>query len=227
MHKFAIGSFVKHKRSDYHLFQVLAELTSVPEGGPSLYRCIALDNDDQLHNYHESDLYQVTPSEDQIRAFIENTSFSEAPSRFDSAKYRIDPVFASRQFNLKPNTCFLVMPFTASWSERVHKHVARILRRVGYTVIRADDLYGHDVLEDIWRALNESEVVIADTTGKNPNVFYEVGIAHTLGKRTILISQDATDIPFDFRRFRHIIYQDNVDGFALLTRELPRYLESP
>lgn len=69
-------------------------------------------------------------------------------------------------------------------------------------------------------------MIIADVTGRNPNVMYEIGIAHTLGKTVILLTQEVHDIPFDFRGYRHIDYADNVDGFAKLERELPNFLRT-
>ena len=61
----------------------------------------------------------------------------------------------------------------------------------------------------IWRSINEARIVIADITGGNPNVFYEIGIAHTIGKDVILISQDIgeKDIPFDIHARRVIDYR--------------------
>lgn len=145
---------------------------------------------------------------------------SDSPDDFKAGKY-----FTTRSFKHRPKSCFILMPFAKKWSDRVFQQIKEILTGLGYQVYRADDLYGHDILEDIWVAINESEVIIADTTAKNPNVFYEIGIAHTLGKRVILLSQSAKDIPFDFKRYRHIIYEDNVDGFEQLMKKLPKYLE--
>lgn len=61
---------------------------------------------------------------------------------------------------------------------------------------------------------------------KNPNVFYEIGIAHTLGKNVILITQDIEDIPFDFRLFRHMDYEDNIDGFNTLEQKLKKSISA-
>jgi hypothetical protein len=225
MGRFQHGDFVKHKASEVHVFQVLFELESVPPGLPSLYRCMPLDDEVSLHNYSEADLYKVVLSDEEFEAIYEGAQFSDAPHRFSSEQFRIAPIFTGRTFEYRKSTCFLLMPFTQDWSERVYKQISKVLKKLGYSTLRADDLYGHDVLEDIWRALNESEIVIADTTSKNPNVFYEIGIAHTLGKRLILLAQDAEDIPFDLRRYRHLIYEDNVDGFATLSRQLTGYIQ--
>ena len=63
MKRFPIHSFVKHKKNDYLVFQIMDELESVPPGGPSLYRCMPLKDDGWLYKYHEDDLYAVEPQE--------------------------------------------------------------------------------------------------------------------------------------------------------------------
>ena len=125
---------------------------------------------------------------------------------------------------MRVNEAFVLMPFTLGWSNRVWQRIKEISHEQNFGCKRADDIYGHNILEDIWTAINESAVIIADVTGRNPNVMYEVGIAHTLGKSVILLTQEVNDIPFDFRGYRHIDYTDDVDGFAKLTRELPNFL---
>jgi hypothetical protein len=64
--------------------------------------------------------------------------------------------------------------------------------------------------------IDRSRVVIADCTGRNPNVFYEIGIAHTLGREVILITQNNADIPFDLRHLRYVQYLNNGEGLAAL-----------
>jgi hypothetical protein len=76
-------------------------------------------------------------------------------------------------------------------------------------------------MKDVWSAIYYSEVVIADCTGRNPNVFYEIGIAHTLGKETVLIAQQIDDIPFDVRHIRSIVYEYTPRG----VREFEKKLE--
>ena len=60
---------------------------------------------------------------------------------------------------------------------------------------------------DVWTAICRSRIIIADCTGRNPNVFYEIGIAHTVGKPVILIAQNSKDVPFDLRHIRYIPYE--------------------
>ncbi len=81
------------------------------------------------------------------------------------------------------------------------------------TVARADDFYTNQaVMQDVWSAIVNAKMVIGDCSGRNPNVFYEIGISHTLGRPTVLISQSVDDIPFDVRYVRSIVYQYTPPG---------------
>lgn len=129
----------------------------------------------------------------------------------------IEPVYAGRETRVTPGKCAVLMPFTTAWSTRIWTGVLKPkIEALGFEPVRADDLFGRDVMEDIWQMVLTSEVVVADITGRNANVFYELGIAHTLGKNVILLTQSTEDIPFDLNRYRHVIYQDNLDGYKVL-----------
>jgi hypothetical protein len=136
-------------------------------------------------------------------------------------KLIVDPIFQSRDTKQELDLAFTLMPFSQPWSTRIWEKIIKpIAAREGLRAIRADDLFGQDIMEDVWRGILTSRVVIADITGRNPNVFYELGIAHTLGKKVILLTQNIDDIPFDLNRYRHIIYEDNMDGYSKLKEQL-------
>ena len=67
--------------------------------------------------------------------------------------------------------------------------------------------------EDIWILITEARLIIADVTDRNLNIFYELGITHTLGKDVIIITQNKNDIPFVIQHIRYIQYNDNEDGW--------------
>jgi hypothetical protein len=69
-------------------------------------------------------------------------------------------------------------------------------------------------------------LMACDLTGKNGNVFYEAGIAHSLGKDVILITQSADDVPFDLRHLRYIQYLNNGEGLQQLTAKVTDRLET-
>lgn len=138
----------------------------------------------------------------------------------------IYPIFQGRNFSLEQDLAFILMPFGEPWSDRIWKIIQDVCGKQKFQTVRADDLFGHDIMEDIWMSISKARILIADITNRNPNVFYELGIAHTIGKRVILLTQNEKDIPFDLNRYRHIIYQDNADGYEELVKGLKKTLSN-
>jgi hypothetical protein len=103
--------------------------------------------------------------------------------------------------------CFLVMPFSLEWSNDVHRTLSDACKAASVQPVRGDDVFTPtDILVDIWHSINGADFVIADITGRNPNVLYELGIAHTLAKPVLIISRNAADIPIDLSTRRIILY---------------------
>jgi hypothetical protein len=132
----------------------------------------------------------------------------------------VTPAFEGRDYEKLTRTSLVIMPLEAYWSETMWVHIQQTLKSVGWDSFRAEALFGQDVLEDTWEKLNVVDLLVADLTYKHPDVFYKVGVAHTLGKSIILISQHARDIPPDFRRFPFIVYDNNVSGLQRLAERL-------
>lgn len=145
---------------------------------------------------------------------------------FKTRQILANPIFSGRGFPLELDSIFVLMPFKEPWSDRIWGLVQDVCRKQGFQAKRADDLFGHDIMEDIWKGISKARVVIADLTNKNANVFYELGIAHTLGKQFILITQNVKDLPFDLSRYRCIEYADNLDGYKKLKTGLNRMLQN-
>ena len=117
------------------------------------------------------------------------------------------PIFSVPQQSLACDV-FVIMPFQNNFNYLYHDSIKIVCERINKTCIRADDIYTSEmIINDIWSLIHNSRVIIADCTGKNPNVMYELGIAHTLGKDVILITQNIDDIPFDLRHLRHMNYE--------------------
>ena len=80
--------------------------------------------------------------------------------------------------------------------------------------LRADEIYGTTaIISDIWESIWRARMVIADVTGKNPNVNYELGLSHALAVPTILITKRIDDVPFDYRHMRCIRYETDKAGW--------------
>lgn len=82
------------------------------------------------------------------------------------------------------------------------------------------------IIQDIFELIYKSKIVIADFAGKNPNVMYEVRIAHTLGKLVIPIAQSVDDLPFDLRHHRALTYLPNGERLEELKKNLVNKLSS-
>src|ERR1700730_8938579 len=106
--------------------------------------------------------------------------------------------------------CFTIMPF-GGWFDTYYKQIfLPAIESSGLVARRADDLYRPSaIVHDIWEITKKAKVVLAELSGRNPNVFYELGLAHALGKPAILVTQTMEDVPFDLRALRVIVYDRN------------------
>ncbi len=124
-------------------------------------------------------------------------------------------IFKSRVFNCKNDLCFVLMPFNEKLQPIYEDHIKKVVLKCKLKCKRADDFFSISaIIDDIWENINISRIVIADLTGKNPNVFYEVGLAHALRKDVILITQNEDDVPFDLRHLRYVKYSYTPRGMA-------------
>ena len=131
-----------------------------------------------------------------------------ATSQMES--HNIGRIFGGGSFTLDPNLCFVLMPFTIEMTPIYDDHIKSVVKTIGLTSLRADEIVGvNSIIQDIWEKINRARFLIADLTGKNANVFYEVGIAHALGKDVILLTQNINDVPFDLKHWRCIVYAYN------------------
>jgi len=120
----------------------------------------------------------------------------------------------------------VMMPFGAAFNG-VWDTLKAASAAGGWTCQRADDIWEDSVLiNDVVALIARSKVVICDLTGRNANVFYEAGIAHTLGREVILITQSAEDVPFDLTHHRYVRYLANAQGLADLQSTLTARLET-
>jgi len=102
---------------------------------------------------------------------------------------------------------FVIMPFGEGFNEIYDLFISGALIEAGYDVLRADDIRSQqNILKDIVAGIANSNLIVADLTGANPNVYYEVGLAHAFRKQVILMTQEIDDLPFDLRSYRVISY---------------------
>lgn len=133
----------------------------------------------------------------------------------------VNPFFGAPKAPQKTTDVFVLMPFSADLRPVYEDHIRPVGEHLGLSVARADDFFtARAIIEEIWNALSAARLIVADCTGRNPNVFYEIGIAHTLGKPVILITQTRADAPFDIRYIYNIDYEFTPRGMKLFEDRL-------
>lgn len=116
---------------------------------------------------------------------------------------------------------FVLMPFAPDFDDVFSFIIRAPLEAEGFTVERADEPRGtRNIMHDVVQGIAAADLIVADLTGANPNVYYELGIAHALGRRTILLSQDLDDVPFDLRAYRVVTYSTHFARVAEATETL-------
>ncbi|MGD1093391.1 MAG: hypothetical protein ABSB35_15555 [Bryobacteraceae bacterium] len=117
---------------------------------------------------------------------------------------------------------FVVMQFAEPYDTFYRDVIQRQARDAGFDVKAGPGA----IIQDLQREIEQSEIVIAEITPPNPNVFYELGYAHALGKPTILLAQRGAELPFDIRGFRVVFYSDTIGGKGDVERSLRKHLDA-
>lgn len=132
--------------------------------------------------------------------------------------------FESRDIKPQSGTCFILMPFAEKFN-KVYSTIREIFEsdEVSFTCKRADDISGGGhIMESVLKEIGEAEIIIADLTDSNPNVFYELGITHMVknANKVILLTQDIKSMPFDLNSYRSIVYKAGALGAKKLKSDL-------
>lgn len=126
-----------------------------------------------------------------------------------------------------PPSAFVVMQFSSPYDELYDEVIEPTCKDQGIKAYRARDIYRPSViLQDIIQGLAESNVIIAEITPTNANVFYELGYAHALRKPVILLAEQGRQLPFDISGYRVIFYENAIRGKSGLETELRQHLSS-
>ncbi|NUN15647.1 MAG: hypothetical protein HUU55_18640 [Myxococcales bacterium] len=129
-------------------------------------------------------------------------------------------IFPKHDQSVDPRLVFVAMPFAPSFNVLYESIEGLVQDYCHLRCWRADsESAGSRIMSDVWRATNDAIVVIADLSGGNANVFYEVGLAHAIGKPVVLLTSDRNGVPFDVHGIRAIRY-DLAEGFRVLRKHL-------
>lgn len=170
----------------------------------------------------------------QIELFVDDVKVCKAIESVQDSQLALflqgfsNFVVSEFEVKIQRPKAFVVMQFSDQFNALYDDVIRPTCEKFGFEVVRADDIYKSGlIIQDIVRSIQESSFVIADITPDNPNVFYEVGYAHGIGKTTILLSDRRRDkLPFDVSGFRTLFYDNTIGGKKAVEESLTKHLEN-
>ncbi len=154
-------------------------------------------------------LRAFTPSPTHAETAASSGDIQQGTPRATTPPEKVPGPIVSREPRIREflDTCFVMMPFGA-WFDRYYQEIyAPAIKEAGFEPVRADELFSTgSVVEQIWEQIEKAKLLLADLSGKNANVFYELGLAHAARKPVIFTAAAVEDVPFDLRHLRVIIY---------------------
>lgn len=126
------------------------------------------------------------------------------------------------------NFCFVIMPFGGQFDDIYQKIYKPAIQSAGLEALRADDIYDNQpIIQDIKQSIKNATLILAEVTGRNPNVNYELGIAHGLEKEVIIVTSNPEDVPSDYRHLRYLRYHPGGIGWdRILSDDLTKTLHT-
>jgi hypothetical protein len=138
---------------------------------------------------------------------------------------RTRPIFGPTPAPVDSQTALLLLPLQGIGG-KVHQLIASAAERVGWQCLLAEDIRtGKSAVRELWISINQSRVMIADLTGEDPAVMYALGIAHTVGRDTILICPKGSKLLTDIPRTRGLEYEEGEEGRKKLEEQLTEILD--
>lgn len=182
-------------------------------------------NDDDYDGHVVSVLNKIARKNsgliDDIEKYVSSVySANEVGSDFVGGIMFEPKVFSVSGLARENDLVALMMPFAAEF-DGVSDAVKRAAGFVGMRCARVSDIWENStIIQDIFSLIYRARIVICDFSGRNANVFYEAGIAHTLGRDVVPIVQNPSDIPFDVQHHRFLKYLPNEQGLEELSASL-------
>jgi DNA-binding MarR family transcriptional regulator len=125
--------------------------------------------------------------------------------------------------------CFVIMPFDPAYDDVFEYGIRRTLARRGIESFRMDQVPGSiNLIEQMIRHLCEADLIVADLTGANANVLYELGVAHAAGasRQAVLIAENGSEVPFDLAPYKVVYYDRSFRGIENLSDHLLREIDA-
>jgi hypothetical protein len=219
--------FKLFSESNWRELGLLSGCTEIIESHSRLFRSLHFGDDDYescvidvLEKMARVDIKNIDLIENYVVEVSEGTN-GMADGCAVLNRYVCAPgVFSVPSGGIDSKLVALMMPFDAQFYP-VSDAIKAAASELGLACKRVDDIWvDSTIIQDVFSLIYHSKIVICDFTGKNANVLYEAGIAHTLGRTVIPLAQHISDIPFDLRHHRHLMYLPNKEGLEDLKNKL-------
>ena len=185
---------------------------------------------DVLRSMHEHDSSTIPKIEqfvlDHFADGISTQHMTPTISSTSRGGILVNPIEEIHNTEIDESLVSVMMPYDQSFAP-VWQAIKKACEQVGLKCQRVKDIWERNkIIQDVFDLLYRSSVVIADFSGRNPNVLYEVGIAHTFGRTVIPIIQSMDDVPFNLQTLRFLLYLRNSEGIAKLNGSLVERLNT-
>jgi len=220
----------RFNESHWHELGPYVGCTEIIDGEDRLYRSLSFGDPDYpghvisiLEKVAKLDVAKI----DEIEKYVlSNFSIEELGDAYLDGIICKPIAFAPPQEKQDPKLIALMIPFSADF-DLIAKAIKQTAETCGMACVRANDIWEDStIIQDVFSLIYRAKIVICDLSGKNPNVFYEAGIAHTLGRNVIPLARSVSDIPFDLRHHRHLIYLPNQQGISEMQAELANRIKT-
>ena len=171
--------------------------------------------------------YSASPNIERLLRIFRLMSLGDQMKARPESNIVVSPSFGPPQTASNEAQVLAIIPPSKTSEEHYTNAIKRVTYNLNIKCERAKDLFSNNsLLDKNWSALFHTQLCIADCTGRDPNIFYALGVAHTIGKKCILISQSLEDIPIDLRQSPVIIYDQSPEGIAQFEQTLSDLLSN-
>src|SRR5271165_104077 len=168
-------------------------------------------------------LLRVTFSGSEIKLFENNVlQLTANDATYQSGRFGLQAAdshvsFEELEVLVEPRRCFVAMPFDPQF-DVVFEKISTAVEGRGLTCVRGDKSYGaRPIMEQVRLEMSRADIIVLDLTDKNPNVYYEAGLAHASDKQCVIIAESQKDLGFDLQYIKTVFYGDRRD---------PKFLQS-
>lgn len=213
--------------SNWEEVGLLTDSSHIISGHPRLLRSLSFGDPDYggniisvLRSISDHDPSALNTLQEYLDKWYPDQTENYISAKPSERKITFSPnVFSIPDGTIEDDLVAVMMPFAGF--DAVYNSIKNSCSSAGYRCLRADDIWDNSsIIQDIFSLIYRAKIVIVDFSGKNPNVMYETGIAHTLGKTVIPLAQIIQDIPSDMIHHRALIYLKNGEGLLALESSL-------